>query len=172
MNSEIVNINEIAKDVFAVLTEQKLLMESSCEKFDTLVELIKQSNTDDVEQLLDELTVAQQTQIQIDAKLIAIRASIALQMNTTPGQVSIGKLIDHLEGELKNQLAEIRKQLITLAEKLKKKHLASAYLIFEASRVNKMLFEGLFAPIVDVETYNAEGKAGRHAGAGLVNTER
>ncbi len=164
-------LQEMVRELLILLDEEIQLLRLRVGQFDELYEVTLRRGSERVDLLLEEMVLAQQRQIDLDAKLQAGRGMIARSLGRPQRELKLSMLIEMLEDVQARELEHKRQQIILLAERLKRRHLDTAMLLSESIRVNRMLLEGLLPASGTVTTYNTGGAKGWRDGTGLLDAE-
>ncbi len=164
-------LQEMVRELLILLDEEIQLLRLRVGQFDELYEVTLRRGSERVDLLLEEMVLAQQRQIDLDAKLQAGRGMIARSVGCPRRELKLSMLIEMLEDVQARELEHKRQQIILLAERLKRRHLDTAMLLSESIRVNRMLLEGLLPASGTVTTYNTGGAKGWRDGTGLLDAE-
>lgn len=136
-----------------------------------LYDVILSNNDGRMEALLAEMAAAQQDQAALDEELETMRSVLARLLGLPTEDLKLGLLVESLEGDRRETLGELHRAIIEQARLLKVQHLDTALVLGEASRLNRMLLEGLLPKSSEVRTYGTQGKRGWRDNAGLVDAE-
>jgi len=158
-------------DLLALLDEEIALLGLRTRQFDDLYEAILHRRDETMESLLEEMTVAQHRQAELDEKLQTMRTMFARALHRPMREIRLSELVGLLDGEPKTRLREKRQQIILLAERLKRKHLTTAILLGESARINRLLLESLLPQADAVTTYGTGGTKPWRTSYGLVDAE-
>jgi len=94
----------------------------------------------------------------------SIRKHLAFDLGCSIEQVTLSRLEAELMGEKKARIAERKSQLRSLAEELKRQHLATAMLLSDCARFNSMLLESVFGLAgTRTITYDCNGSTKRQS---------
>ena len=172
MHTETLDINLLADHLVTVLEKQKMLLEKSYEKFDELAKAVEKNDTDKVEQTLEAVLEIQELQLSVDEDLSEIRNASSEVLECDKNSITAELIANSADKDLKAELLILRKELRDLTEKVSVKHLTTAYLLFETSKINRALIENMFVTNEEnITTYSADGVKGITESAGLLDTE-
>ena len=124
-----------------------------------------------MEALLDRMERAQHEQASADARLSAMRATLAKAIGVPAAEFRLSQLEPVLPPRDAAALHLRRQQVLTLAQRLRSEHLHAAVLLSEASRVNRLMLDALMGA-TSVTTYGQDGDKRYDSHQGLVNAER
>jgi len=124
-----------------------------------------------MEALLDQMERAQHEQVQADAKLSAMRATLAKAIGVPAAEFRLSQLESVLGPRDATALHLRRQQVLALAQRLRSEHLHATVLLSEASRVNHMMLDALTGA-TRVTSYGPDGDKRYDSHQGLVNAER
>jgi hypothetical protein len=158
-------------DLLALLDEEISLLGLRTRQFESLYDAILHRRDDAMETILEDMTLAQHQQANLDKQLLDVRLSIARVLQRPMQDIRLSELILLLDGELKTSLREKRQQIILLSERLKRKHLTTAILLSESARINRRLIESLLPKNDTVTTYGTGGANPWRTSSGLVDAE-
>ena len=128
-------------------------------------------NQEPMESLLDQMEQAVHEQTAADAKLSAMRATLARAIGVPVAEFRLSQLETVLMPCGAAALKLRRQQVLTLAQRLRSEHLHAAVLLNEASRVNRMMLDALLGA-TGVTSYGPGGDKRYDSCQGLVNAER
>lgn len=171
MNESAHERHGMTPELLSLLDEEIALLGRRTRQFDDLYEAILHRRNEQMESLLEEMTLAQQQQAELDEKLRAIRTTFARALRRPTREIRLSELISLLEGQPRTRLREKRQQIILLAEQLKRKHLKAAILLGESARINRRLLESLLPQTEAVTTYGTGGAKPWRTSSGLVDAE-
>ncbi len=172
MNTPIDPLDGMMPDLLALLDEEIVLLGLRTRQFDALYDTILHRREETMDALLEDMTDAQQRQVELDAKLQEVRTIFARAAGYAAGEIRLSELIQLLDGEPRKQLREKRQQIILLAERLKRKHLSTAMLLGESARINRRLIQSLLPKAETVTTYGGMGGVKPwQTSSGLVDAE-
>ncbi|MHC4644162.1 MAG: flagellar export chaperone FlgN [Planctomycetota bacterium] len=99
-----------------------------------------------------------------------IRKELAIALGCDFGQLTLGGLETALPEEQRLQVVQLKKELKSLVEDLKREHLGTMLLLSECARFNNVLLQGIFnLGRAGTVTYDASGSARRHSDMAFVN---
>jgi len=124
-----------------------------------------------MEGLLDQMERASHEQGSADAKLAAMRATLARAIGVEATEFRLRQLEAVLSPRDAAALRLRREQVLALAQRLRSEHLHAAVLLNEASRVNRMMLDALLGSS-GVTSYGPDGDKRYDSCQGLVNAER
>jgi flagellar biosynthesis/type III secretory pathway chaperone len=154
-----------------LLDEEASLLDLRRSQLASLCGAIVDRDEDAVERLLEQIERAQELQAAADEKLDAIRRKLAECLDCPNEEVKLSALIAALSEPQRTALAEQRRRIIELAERLQLEHMRTVMLLTECSRINRMLLESLFPDSQGVTTYSEAGPEPWRPEAGLVDAE-
>jgi flagellar biosynthesis/type III secretory pathway chaperone len=154
-----------------LLEEEASLLDLRRSQLASLCGAIIDRDEEAVERLLEQIERAQELQTAADEKLDAIRRKLGERLNCPGDEVKLSALIAALPQPQRTALAEQRRRIIELAERLQLEHMRTVMLLTECSRINRMLLESLFPDSQGVTTYSEAGSEPWRPEAGLVDAE-
>ncbi len=83
----------------------------------------------------------------------------------------LADLVESLPGELGVGVGQRRRQIVSLLEKAKKQQLETSLLLYESSRINRLILSTLFPQSEPVVSYDQEGQNLWRSGSGLIDSE-
>ncbi len=102
----------------------------------------------------------------------SIREELANTLGCPLGQMTLSALEASLPEAKKNQVTQMKAELRSLIEELKKEHLGTALLLSECARFNNLLLKGIFdLGRTGTVCYNSNGASKRHIDTAFVNFE-
>ncbi len=159
-------------ELLAVLDEEISLLNRKGDELETLSNTIVERDEERMQQLLVQMEQTHQAQAAADVRLDALRNTIAPRIGCDPREMKLSCLIEQL-GEPDRLTVEYRReQIILLSERLREQYMATAMLLAESQRINRILLEGILSQGPTVNTYSAAGSDSWHPGGTLLNTER
>jgi hypothetical protein len=170
MRPDLPDIRRFSDELHHVLDEEIRLLHERTRQFDELYDAILHRHNERMETLLGEMTATQQEQAKVDTSLDALRQLFAKSLRCRPAEIKLSELADHVDHP--DGVLHKREQIILLSEALKKKHLRTAVLLTECSRINRALLDGLLPENEpSLTTYGHEGSNPWRANTGLVDAE-
>ena len=124
-----------------------------------------------MESLLDQMERASHEQGTADAKLAAMRATLAKAIGVPVTEFRLRQLEAVLSPRDAAALRLRREQVLLLAQKVRSEHLHAAVLLNEASRVNRMMLDALLGS-AGVTSYGPDGDKRYDSCQGAVNAQR
>jgi len=154
-----------------LLDEEASLLDLRRSQLASLCGAIVDRDEDAVERLLEQIERAQELQAAADEKLDALRRKLAECLHCPNEKVKLSALIAALSEPQRTALAEQRRKIIELADRLQLEHMRTVMLLTECSRINRMLLESLFPDSQGVTTYSEAGPEPWRPETGLVDAE-
>ncbi len=158
-------------ELLVILDKEIELLNRKRSELDCLTEVIVANNDRGMEKLLEQMEQTQQAQAETDIKLDALRKALANELQLPTEQVRLSSLIEQLEGDDRLAADYRRQQIVLLAEQLRRKHMETALLLMESSRINRLLLDSFFPQSQPVNTYDADGSQSWRPDTGLLDTE-
>ena len=178
MSLETANGQTMVAELLDLLDEEIVLLDLRRRQLEALSEAIAVRDNDRLEMLLEEVERTLEMQAGVDAKLRALRASLAEEM-AGPGrvplrddEVRLSDLARMLGGERRQAIERRRTEIVRLAGELRTQHLRTAVLLTECGRINRLLLEAIFPQSRSVTTYGEGGSSSWRPDTGLVDAER
>jgi flagellar biosynthesis/type III secretory pathway chaperone len=163
-------LDGLRDELIGLLDQEIELLGIRIGQFDALYEAILHRRNDEMESLLETMTRTQQQQATLDVTLQDMRRLFARWMGCPPGEVRLASIAQAVSDG--RQVESRRERIIVLAEKLKKKHLHTAVLLGECSRLNRMLLDGLLpSGPQPITTYGRGGRKDWQSSSTLLDTE-
>jgi hypothetical protein len=141
-------------------------------QLDALSECIIANDNDRMEQVLEEMARSRQCQAQADAQFQAAREELARHVGWPAGKTRLERLLGIVGQSDRRLLAQRRRQLIDLAERIRRKHRQTAVLLAECARINRLLIECLVGCDQRVTVYGQRGQQHWRGCGSLMDTER
>jgi hypothetical protein len=169
MNTIRSGIEELIEELLALLDADAVRLESALSHLNNLRAGVIKRNEAAMEQLLETIKAQQDDRDAIESKRHALRQIAAAVFGCTAEEVNLSLIMKHLTPALRQQVSQRQQTLAWLVEKLKTEYTATAVLLNECSRFNRMVLDS----IVDgrcrgVATYNAIGQMKRPSGSGFI----
>jgi hypothetical protein len=171
MTTPTATFESLVDDLLHLLDREHDILQLRHEQMRALYDVILSNDDGRMETLLREMTRAQQDQAALDEELDTLRSVLARLLELPTEELRLGLLVQRLSGERRDALARKHNAIIEQARLLKVQHLDTALVLTEASRLNRMLLEGLLPQAGEVRTYGSQGKHGWRDNTGLVDAE-
>ncbi len=145
-------------------------LETSLRWLDELRIAVVKRDTDAMDTLLERIRARAADYAAIEQQRRALCGVIARDLGRDPGEVKLTDVECCLTGLRKTLLAEKRTRLRTLAERLRSRYQATAGLLADCARFNRLLLDriaGLLAS--NPLTYRCDGSTGRSGTGALVD---
>jgi hypothetical protein len=113
----------------------------------------------------------QQKQGATDGCLEKLRKAIGALLGYGGEQLQLADLVERLPSELGAAVDQRRRQIVGLLEGARKQQLATSLLLYESSRINRLILSTMFPQSEPVVTYNQDGQDLWQPNAGLINSE-
>ena len=105
-----------------------------------------------------------------ELKRRSLREELAIASGCSLKQMTLSRLEAELSGEKQAEVAERRKKLQTLAEKLKKEHLSTTMLLADCARFNSVLLRSILEfGQAGTTTYSPKGSTERQTNSAIMN---
>lgn len=131
--------------------------------------VIKRDN-DSLTQLLKEIQADSSRHKNNESKRKSIRKAIADSLGCPAEKITLTSLAQTLPEEKKNLIAERKEKLTELLRQLKNEYHATAALLSECARFNRILIKTLFSnKTSETITYHADGSARRYMDSTFLN---
>ena len=141
-------------------------------ELDALSESIIANDNDRMEQVLEEMARSRQCQAQADAQFQAARDELAGHLGWPAGKTRLERLLGMVGKSDRRLLAQRRRQVIDLAERIRRKHRQTAVLLAECARINRLLIECIVGPDQRVTVYGQRGPQHWRGCGSLMDTEQ
>jgi hypothetical protein len=158
--------------MLGILDEEISLLALRRDQLEQLSRTILDRDDTAMERLLDEIEQAQQAQASADARLDAARAALAAELDVPAGELKLSGLVRRLPPHLALAVDYRRRQIIDLAQAVRRKNLEAAIILSECARINHLLMQSLFPAERSVTTYRQGGSSTWRSGAALVDAQR
>jgi hypothetical protein len=169
MNSMSSGIEELIEELLALLDADAARLESTLSHLNNLRAGVIKRNEAGLEQLLEIVKTEQDERDALENKRSQLRHIAAAAFGCTADEVNLSRIMEHLTPALRQQVAQRQQTLARLVEKLKTEYMATAMLLNECSRFNRMLLDSIVGSrCKGVTTYNASGQMKRPNGSGFV----
>ncbi len=124
-----------------------------------------------MEKLLEEMAEVQQKQTGTDVRLERLCRSLGSLLGYEGAEFQLGDLLENLPGELGLSIGQRRGEIISLLEKARQQQLETSLLLYESSRINRLILSTLFPQSEPVVTYDQAGQNLWRSGTGLIDSE-
>lgn len=122
--------------------------------------------------ILAEIKVESGSYRDIEIKRQLLRRDLANFFRCRPDQVTLTKLQENSNGEIKDQVTDMKEKLKIITEKLRKEYLSTAMLLAECARFNRMLLKNIFQfSHRGSVTYSPNGQAQRQSSCAFMNLQ-
>ena len=165
------NIAGLVEDLVKSLDSEASLLELRCVQLEALATAALQRDEEAMEELLAQVERTQLDQTHADIRLESIRTALGAEMAVPVERLRLAWLVEQLPARQSAILADRRARIIELTERLQRRHMETAVVITECSRVNGMLLESFCPSMRSVTTYGAGGKSSGRWASGLVDVE-
>lgn len=160
----------LADDLAAVLDELAGLEERTLGHLRALATVATDRAAGEADGLLAEAGETHARFQEADARRQSIGRCLATALGRAPADLPLSRLARLLGGPQGRALDDRRRRLEALAADVRRCHLRTAVLLWEAARVNRSLLAGLFPQADTARTYGAGGRPRHGAGGGLLDT--
>jgi len=154
------------------LDQQIELLGARSDELDALNESICANDNDRMEQVLTEMGLSRQRQGQADRQFKAAREDLARHLGWQIGKTRLERLLGLVGEPERRALARRRRQVVELAETLRRKHRQTVVLLAECAKINRLLIDCLLGPDQRVTVYGATGAQHWRRCGSLMDTER
>ncbi|GEM_PF-807988 len=141
-------------------------------ELDALSESIIANDNDRMERVLEEMTRSRQHQALADAQFQAARDELAEHLGWPAGKTRLERLLGMVGQSDRRILAQRRRQVTDLAERIRRKHRQTAVLLAECARINRLLIECIVGSDKRVTVYGQRGPQHWRGCGSLMDTER
>ncbi|MCL2700314.1 MAG: hypothetical protein FWE88_01320 [Phycisphaerae bacterium] len=164
-------VESLLPELFALLDQTTAAMGERLSHMRQLSAYVLERRQESMEPLLDQMERAAREQELADAKLAAMRTTLAKAIGVPVAEFRLSRLQAELSPRDAAPLQFRREQVLALAGQLRSEHLHAAVLLNEAARVNRAMLDSLMGA-VGVATYGPGGDKHYDSCQGLVNAER
>ena len=154
-----------------VLDREVVLLDLRCGQLAGLARASIERDDETMESLLKEIETTQLRQESTDRELDAIRMRLADLLAWPMARTRLGALVAILEGRRRQSVSRRRERIVTLVSRLKHQHMATALVVAESARINRMLLESLCPQSSQVTTYGVGGESSWRPASPLVDVE-
>ena len=154
-----------------VLDREVALLDLRCVQLAGLARCSIERDDETMETLLREIETTQLSQESTDRELNAIRRRLAHLLGWPAARTRLGALAGVLEGPRRDAVARRRERIMTLMSRLKHQHMATALVVAESARINRMLLASLCPRSSEVTTYGTAGERSWRPESPLVDVE-
>jgi len=160
-------IDELVK----TLDQEIDLLDLRCVQLAALSRASIERDDETMESLMRDIETTQQRQDSTDRELNTIRRMLADLLNRPLAEMRLGTLVEALDGPRRAEVASRRQGIVALMEQLKRQHMATALVVAESARINRMLLESLCPQSRQVTTYGVRGERSWRPESPLVDVE-
>ena len=157
--------------MLAVLDEEISLLVLRQSHLERLWAAILGRDDSAMEKLLEEMEEAQHKQEATDMGVEKLRKSLAGLLGYDQEELQLGDLAKNLPGELGSAVGHRRQQIVSLLEKAREQQLKTSLLLYESSRINRLVLSTIFPQSEPVVTYDQEGQNLWRSETGLIDSE-
>jgi len=169
MNIASHGIEELIEELLALLDADAVRLEITLSHLNNLRAGVIKRDEAGMEQLLETVRTEQDERDAIEQKRNKLRQVAAAAFGCAAEEVNLSRIMEYLTPVLCQQVAQRQRTLMRLVEKLKIEYTATAMLLNECSRFNRMLLDSIVGSrCKGVATYNASGQMKRPNGSGFV----
>ena len=172
MNSMSSGIEELIEELLALLDADAVRLEITLSNLNNLRAGVIKRDEAALGQLLETIKTQQDDRDAVENKRTMLRHIAAAAFGCTPEQVNLSRIMEQLPPLSRQKVAQRQQTLARLVEKLKTEYTATAILLNECSRFNRMLLDSIFGNrCKGVTTYNASGQTRRQGGGGFITMQ-
>ncbi len=154
-----------------VLDREVALLDLRCIQLAGLSRASIERDDETMETLLREIETTQLSQESTDREIDAVRQRLANLLDWPVDRTRLGSLVGALEGPRQQAVSRRREQIMTLMSRLKHQHMATALVVAESARINRMLLASLCPQSSEVTTYGVAGERSWRPASPLVDVE-
>ncbi len=107
----------------------------------------------------------------VSASRAKLQTDLANCLGLRNSQVSVKKLIDSLDGELAQMIAERRAQLLDMESQIRQMNRTNTLILQQSLDLYERIVVGLTGQEISAPTYSASGQLGTADGANLLQTD-
>lgn len=172
MNVVDITINSLIEELSAILDADAEHIETTLGNLNDLRAGLIRRSEPGLEQLLETVRQRQDQREAVEAKRQKFRHVAAKILGCRSDQVNLTRFMEHLPQKQQEDLMLRKTRLENLVSKLKTEYMATATLLSECSRFNRMLIESIIGNCCKgATTYNSSGQTQRHNGSGFVTMQ-
>jgi hypothetical protein len=169
MNTMDSSIEELIEELLALLDADAVRLETTLGHLNNLRAGVIKRDEAAMEQLLETVKADQDGRDAIENKRNALRHIAAAAFGCSAEEVNLSRIMEQLPPLPRQKVAHRQQILTRLVEKLKTEYMATAILLNECSRFNRMLLDSIVGSrCKGVATYNASGQMKRLNGSSFV----
>lgn len=163
---------DLLQELLAALEQEIGLLVLRKEQMSALWQSLAAHDNVAMERSLGELERTGAAQAANDRRLALALSRQAQAVGCPPDQARLGRLIAYLDPQDRLAVDRKRKQIVALVRQLRGRHMETALLLSECSRINRLLLDCLGPARQSVTLYDTQGASQWRPATGLVDTER
>ncbi len=164
--------DSLTAELITVLDEEIRLLDVRRGQLEHLSEALIARDEARLKELLDEIEVIVHNQTSTDMKLKAVRNSLASAVGLDQETATLTAIMEYMTPMQKSDVDYRRQQIMLLADALRNQHLATAMLLRECTRINRMIMDTLFPRAESVTTYDTKGSTPWSNGDNLMDSQQ
>jgi hypothetical protein len=141
-------------------------------ELDALSESIIANDNDRMERVLDEMAQSRKHQALADARFQGARDELAGHLGWPAGSTRLERLLAMVGQSERRLLAQRRRQVTDLAERIRRKHRQTTVLLAECARINRLMIECIVGSDQRVTLYGQHGPQHWRGCGSLMDAER
>jgi hypothetical protein len=167
MNSS--GIEELIEEFLALLDADAVRLEATQGYLNTLRAGVIKRDEAAMIQLLETVSAEQDDRDAIENKRRSLRQIAAVAFGCTAEEVNLSRIMEYATPPLRQDVLRRQQTLTRLVEEFKTEYMATAILLNECSRFNRLLLDSIVGGRCrGVTTYNASGQMKRPNGSGFI----
>ena len=172
MKTAAIEIESKVARLFGVLDEDIRHIRGNLSRLNELRSLVVKRDDTSLRKLLESIQFDSNSYQDNELKRRLLLKELAIDFDCGLEQMTLSRLEVELSGKIKAEVAERKRKLQTLAEKLKKEHLSTAMLLSDCARFNSVLLRGVLElGQGGTITYSPKGSAERQTNPTVVNLQ-
>jgi hypothetical protein len=152
-----------AEELLPILDAQIETLQAKLELMEKMAECVRQGDMEGLGGLVEDEATLARRESQLEQQTQQMRARLARLTHSNAEQLTLGRLVEMVEGPLAIQLSDRRERLVLLVERLREKATLTAMMVAQVLELNQRMLGALSGCSGSGSTYSPEGDVERHA---------
>ncbi|MCE5279011.1 MAG: hypothetical protein ABFD92_05335 [Planctomycetaceae bacterium] len=166
------SVTELSESLVEALQREADLLDQKEQQMERLREAVMVSDDAALEALMATIAHTDIEQSRLDMDIARRRAELSDAISPGRPPLRLRQLARALDGDSAGGIERLCGEIFQRLRRLRRRHLETAILLAECSRINRLLLDTLLGRGSAVETYDAGGRPHGQRDGGLLNTER
>ncbi len=152
-----------AEELLPILDAQIETLQAKLELMERMGQCVRQGDMERLGAFVEDEAALARRESQLEQQTQQMRARLARLTHSDAEQLTLGRLVEMVEGPLAIQLSDRRERLVLLVERLQEQATLTAMMVAQVLELNQRMLAALGGCSGSGSTYSPEGEVELHA---------